>query len=78
MVTPNQGDICWVRFGHSVAKSILMEKIGTLSKEKLAQISGHQQSWRYEDGPWKGPRPSLLVAADFDGSLTVISQKVFV
>jgi GMP synthase (glutamine-hydrolysing) len=30
-----------------------------------AGISDHQQSWGYEDGPWKGPRPSLLVAADF-------------
>ncbi len=29
------------------------------------QISGHQQSWGYEDGPWKGPGPPLLVAADF-------------
>ena len=29
------------------------------------QISDHQQNWGYEDGPWKGPRPSLLVAADF-------------
>jgi hypothetical protein len=29
------------------------------------EISDHQQSWGYEDGPWKGPRPSLLVAADF-------------
>jgi len=28
-------------------------------------ISDHQQSWRYEDGPWKGPGPPLLVAADF-------------
>jgi len=27
-------------------------------------ISGHQQSWGYEDGPWKGPGPPLLVAAD--------------
>jgi hypothetical protein len=27
-------------------------------------ISYHQLSWRYEDGPWKGPRPPLLVAAD--------------
>ena len=33
--------------------------------DKLSQvISDHQQSWGYEDGPWKGPRPSLLVAAD--------------
>jgi len=29
------------------------------------KISDHQQSWGYEDGPWKGPGPSLLVAADF-------------
>jgi len=28
-------------------------------------ISGHQQNWGYEDGPWKRPGPSLLVAADF-------------
>ena len=28
-------------------------------------ISDHQQSWGYEDGPWKGSRPPLLVAADF-------------
>jgi hypothetical protein len=28
-------------------------------------ISDHQQSWGYEDGPWKGPGPPLLVAADF-------------
>jgi hypothetical protein len=29
-----------------------------------AEISDHQQSWGYEDGPWKGPGPPLLVAAD--------------
>ena len=29
------------------------------------KISDHQQSWGYEDGPWKGPGPPLLVAADF-------------
>jgi len=28
------------------------------------QISDHQQSWGYEDGPWKGPGPPLLVVAD--------------
>jgi hypothetical protein len=28
------------------------------------EINDHQQSWGYEDGPWKGPGPSLLVAAD--------------
>ena len=29
-------------------------------------ISDHQQSWGYEDGPWKGPGPgpALLMAAD--------------
>jgi hypothetical protein len=29
------------------------------------QISDHQQSWGYADGTWKGPRPPLLVVADF-------------
>ena len=28
------------------------------------EISDHQQSWGYEDDPWKGPGPPLLVAAD--------------
>ena len=28
------------------------------------EISDRQQSWGYEDGPWKGPGPPLLVAAD--------------
>jgi hypothetical protein len=28
-------------------------------------ISDHQQSCGYEDGPWKGPGPSLLAPADF-------------
>ena len=26
------------------------------------KISDHQQSWGYEDGPWKGPGPALLMA----------------
>jgi hypothetical protein len=30
-----------------------------------SEISDHQQSWGYEDDPWKGPEPPLLVAADF-------------
>jgi hypothetical protein len=34
------------------------------NKAIIPKISGHQQSWRYEDGPWKGPGPPLLVAAD--------------
>jgi len=29
------------------------------------KISDRQQSWGYEDGPWKGSGPLLLVAADF-------------
>jgi len=28
-------------------------------------ISDQQQSWGYADGPWKGPKPTLLLAADF-------------
>jgi len=28
-------------------------------------ISDHQQSWGYEEGPWKGPGPPLLMVADF-------------
>ena len=31
----------------------------------MASISDHQQSWGYEDGPWKGSGPPLLGAADF-------------
>jgi len=34
-----------------------------VEKEKV--ISDQQQSWGFEDGPWKGPGPSLLVTADF-------------
>jgi len=33
-------------------------------KKIFTKISDHQQSWGYEDGPWKGPGPPLLVAAD--------------
>jgi hypothetical protein len=33
------------------------------------KISDHQRSWGYEDGPWKGPGPPLLVAADFFTSI---------
>jgi dipeptidyl aminopeptidase/acylaminoacyl peptidase len=35
----------------------------------LGKHLGNQRppaSWGYEDGPWKGPGPPLLVAADFD------------
>ena len=31
------------------------------------KISDHQQSWGYEDSPWKGPGPPLLGAADCQG-----------
>jgi len=34
-------------------------------KSIVLKISDHQRSWGYEDGPWKGPEPPLLVAADF-------------
>jgi hypothetical protein len=29
------------------------------------KISDHHHSLGYEDGPWKGPGPPLLVVADF-------------
>jgi len=35
-----------------------------MTKPEDSQISDHQQSWGYEDGPWKGPGPPLLVADD--------------
>jgi len=39
---------------------------GLLGVEAMkCEISDHQQCWGYEDGPWKGPGPSLLVVADF-------------
>jgi len=34
-------------------------------QSKLSKISDHQQIFGYEDGTWKGQRPSLLVAAVF-------------
>ena len=34
-------------------------------KKFFLKISGPQQRWGYEDGPWKGPGPPLLGAADF-------------
>jgi len=36
----------------------------SMSLELLRIISDPQQSYGYEDGPWKRPGPSLLVAAD--------------
>ena len=36
-----------------------------LSTDTEVTISDHQQSWGYEDGPWKGPGPPLLMVADF-------------
>ena len=36
-----------------------------MDMSSVLQISDHQQSWGYEDGPWKGPGLPLLVAADF-------------
>jgi len=48
---------------------LIQRHFGVVSHErrrwpKNGQISDHQQSWGYEDGPWKGPGPPLLVAAD--------------
>ena len=38
---------------------------GGVSENRRSEvISDHQQSWGYEDGPWKGPGPALLMAAD--------------
>jgi hypothetical protein len=34
-------------------------------QNSATEISDRQQSWGYEDGPWKGPGPPLLVAANF-------------
>jgi hypothetical protein len=42
----------------SIEKKIVKIKINS---GKSATTS----SWGYEDGPWKGPGPPLLVAADF-------------
>jgi hypothetical protein len=38
---------------------------GFMATSDHLKISDYQQSWGYEDGPWKGPGPPLLVAADF-------------
>jgi hypothetical protein len=46
----------------SDANSLLAFRF-VVAQEKA--ISDQQQSWWYEDGPWKGPGPSLLVTADF-------------
>jgi hypothetical protein len=41
-----------------------MRRRRTRSLDPNTEISDHQQSWGYEDGPWKGPGPPLLGAAD--------------
>jgi len=52
----------WGMFLHHVT-SYSSARIGT------NQTKGENQrppaSWGYEDGPWKGPGPPLLGAADF-------------
>jgi len=49
--------------------SILTEssklKAKSISLELLRISSDPQQGWGYEDGPWKGPGPSLPVTTDF-------------
>ena len=48
-----------------------MDIIGSVEKaaktliDQDIKISDHQQSWGYEDGPWKGPGPPLLVPLIF-------------
>ena len=37
----------------------------TIRLPRRLVICDHQQSWGAVDGTWKGPRPSLLMAADF-------------
>jgi hypothetical protein len=36
-----------------------------MSSRDRSEISDHQRSWGYEDGPWKGPGAPLLVGAVF-------------
>ena len=36
-----------------------------IRQHRNSSISDHQQSWGYEDGPWKGPGPPLLVPLIF-------------
>jgi hypothetical protein len=38
--------------------------IGIQAPLRHIQISDRQQNWGYEDGPWRGPEPSLLLVAD--------------
>ena len=48
-----------------------------LSLLVISKISDHQQSWGYEDGPWKGLRPPLLVVADLSQFISHRYQSVF-
>ena len=119
MVTPNQGDIYWVRFGHSgdsgpsgmrpaviiqndlLNKSKIQTTVVALltSNLKLARIPGNV---RLKKGEANLPKPSVVVVSQIatvdksrlmekigtlskerlaqviDGSRTVISQKLFV
>jgi len=52
-------------FDKGVLKVTLPKVEEAKKKEIEVKISDHQRSWGYEDGPWKGPGPPLLVAADF-------------
>ena len=45
--------------------SMVAGMINPAKKPTPWKISDHQQSWEYEDSPWKGLRPPLLVVADF-------------
>ena len=35
------------------------------STDAVMKSADRQQSWGYEEGPWKGPGPPLLMVADF-------------
>ena len=49
---------------YDCAKGLLRARLPTPMRP-VRRISDHQQSWEYEDGLWKGPGPTLPVAADF-------------
>jgi len=54
----------WIAVYYAIIR-IGAESVCVSSAYKQDEISDHQQSRGYEDGPWKGPGPALLMAADF-------------
>ena len=49
----------------------IWEEIG-----RATHMSDHQQSWGFEDGPWKGPEPPLLVAYELTNWTLSITIKL--